>query len=375
MTNRSYLETAYKLRQNPFANLVDPNVEMAGRLKEKQKWTEIVDTRKNTNANTMCFILGDYGFGKTLTLNKIVEQYRDDPDVLPIFMKMLPEDKVTKFGVDFIQRIFRRIPQSIFESFNLNDLDALDKTYNEPAKVFRWIVLKDDRGLDFIRGQRSFSASEMNKLGVKRKIDKTDVAKEYLLSFLYLLKEINKKTLLIAVDETEYVFSQMSGANIAIVFNTLRDLYDLTTSPTMPRVPGLTANIIFFFAISSGGWGQFQDLGKREAAKPGPVQPLLRRIFDEQIELSPLSPGETKELIEKRLRENRISGDVEDKPLIPYDDSFVEYVYKLSNGGNPSEVLRFCDAALEEGLREKTKILNKDFAQKAFIAHGLLVEP
>jgi len=128
MTNRSYLETAYKLKQNPFANLVDPNVEMAGRLKEKQQWTEIVETRKDTNANTMCFILGDYGFGKTLTLNKIVEQYKDDPDVLPIFMKMLPEDKVIKFGVDFIQRIFRQVPQSIFESFSLNDLVVLEKT-------------------------------------------------------------------------------------------------------------------------------------------------------------------------------------------------------------------------------------------------------
>jgi type II secretory pathway predicted ATPase ExeA len=374
MTNRSYLETAYKLKQNPFANLVDPNVEMAGRLKEKQQWTEIVETRKDTNANTMCFILGDYGFGKTLTLNKIVEQYKDDPDVLPIFMKMLPEDKVTKFGVDFIQRIFRQVPQSTFESFSLNDLVALEKTYPEPAKVFRWIALKDSRGIiDFIYGQRSFSASEMSKLGIKRKIDRTDIAKEYLLSFLYLLKGIKKKTLLIGVDETEYVFSQMgSGASIAMVFNTLRDLYDLTTSPTMPKVPGPTANMIFFFAISSGGFLQFQDLGKREAAKPGPVQPLLRRILDEQIELSPLSLDETKELIEKRLRENR-SGKVEDKPLIPYDDSFVKYVHELS-GGNPSRVVRFCDAALEEGLREQIKILNEDFAKKAFIAHGLLVE-
>ncbi|MDP1713610.1 MAG: hypothetical protein Q8L41_02600 [Anaerolineales bacterium] len=375
MAEKPFIEKIYNLTQNPFANWVDPNVEMAGRKKERRQWEDIVRRRKGGHTNVMCFVYGDYGFGKTLTLNKIVEEYEKDSEILPVFIKMLSEDRTPKFGVDFIHRIFQKVPEKVFKKFNLDHINLLAKYFPEPAKIFACIVLGGEGGLDFLYGQRTISAAEMQKFGIKHKISSTDIAKKYLLCFLYLLGGINRKSLLVAVDETEYVFSQMSGAAIAQVFNTLRDLFDLHTSPALPSIsdfPNQPANMIFFFGISTSGWKQISDLGKREQSKSGPVQPLMRRL-EKEIELQPLNKNETRDLIEKRLRKDRTTGSPSEKPLIPYDETFVSYIFDKSLG-NPSEIVKFCDFALEDGLTEKVKILDAVFAKKVFADRGLIFD-
>lgn len=375
MAEKTFIEKIYNLRQNPFANWVDPDVEMAGRKKEKLQWEDIVSRRKGARANSMCFIFGDYGFGKTLTLYKIVEEYKNDSEILPIFVKMLSEDKTPKFGVDFIQRVFQKIPEKIFKNFKIDDINLLSKYFPDPARVFVNIALGGQGWLEFLCGQRTLNSAEMQKSGIKQKINNTDIAKKYLLCFLYLLGSTNRKSLLLAVDETEYVFSQMSGAAIAQVFNTLRDFFDLQNSPVMPDVSGFPtppANMIFFFGISTSGWKQISDLSKRDQSKPSPVQALMRRL-EKSIELQPLNKKEARELIEKRLRKDRISGYYSDELLIPYDESFVTYIFEKSLG-NPSEVVKFCDFALEDGLREKIKVLNDKFAMKVFSDRGLIFD-
>jgi len=375
MAEKPFIEKVYNLTQNPFANWVDPNVEMAGRQKERQQWEDIVRRRKGGHTNVMCFIYGDYGFGKTLTLHKIVEEYEKDLEMLPVFVKLLSEDRTPKFGVDFIHRIFQKIPERVFKKFDLDHINLLSKYFPEPAKIFARIVLGGEGGLDFLHGQRTISAAEMQKFGIRHKINSTDIAKKYLLCFLYLLGGVNRKSLLVAVDETEYVFSQMSGAAIAQVFNTLRDLFDLQTSPAMPAIsdfPNQPANMIFFFGISTSGWKQISDLGKREQSKPGPVQALTRRL-EKEIELQPLDEIETKDLIEKRLSKDRATGNFSDKPLIPYDESFVAYIFEKSLG-NPSEIIKFCDFALEDGLIQKVKILDAEFAKRVFADRGLVFD-
>lgn len=373
MSAQPYLEKVYKLKVNPFESRTDPTVDMAGRQQEKAAWIRAVERRRGRGANAIHFIVGDYGSGKTLSLHKITQQYANDSEIMAVFMKMLPEDKVSRFGVDFIQRVFREVPIEVLKRFDRQDIDVLREVYPDPAKIFERISFDDDEARLFLQGEVSFTAAQMSKLGVRRKIDKTHIAEEYLLGFLFLVKRIGISTLLLAVDEVEYVFSQMRGANISLVFNTLRALYDLLDTPSARQLPSPPANMIFFLGISSAGWTKLNDLGQREQTEGGPFQPLMRR-FGKIIELSPLNEAETRELIERRLRRNRVTGEYEDQPLIPYDESFVEYVSGLSLG-NPGEVVKYCDYALEEGLREKAKLLDKDFAEKAFIAHGLIIEP
>lgn len=374
MAEKPFIEKVYNLKQNPFANWVDPTVEMAGRKKEKHQWEDFVKRRKGATTNAMCFIHGDYGFGKTLTLHKIVEEYKKDAEILPIFLKMLSEDRTPKFGVDFIHRVFQKIPEKVFKRFHLDHINLLAKDFPEPAKIFSHIALGGEGSIDFLYGQRTISAKEMQRFGVKNKINSTDIAKKYLLCFLYLLGTIDIESLILAIDETEYVFSQMSGAGISQVFNTLRDFFDLHNSPVMPFVsnfPAKPANMILFFGISNAGWKQISDLSRRNQAKPNPVQALMRRI--ENIELLPLNKSETKELIAKRLRRDRVTGKDTDEPLIPYDESFVSFIYEKSLG-NPSEIVKFCDFALEDGLTQKVKILDDVFARKVFTERGLLFD-
>lgn len=373
MSTRPYLEQLYDLSENPFASWTDPTVDMAGRQEEGTKWTQAIEMRKGGRANAIHFIVGDYGLGKTLSLYKITQQYADDPEVLAIFMKMLPEDKVRNFGVDFIQRIFRRIPDKVFECFDVKDIDALRQVYPEPATIFEKILFGVRDARLFLRGEVSFTTTQLPKLGVRRRIDRTDIAQEYLLGFLFLIKRLRFGTLLVAVDEVEYVFSQMRGANISLVFNTLRALYDLLDSPAASELPSPPANMIFFLAISAAGWSRLNDLSRREQTEGGPFQALMRR-FGKTIVLNPLDKAETRELIEVRLRRNRVTGKYENQPLIPYDESFVKYVFELSLG-NPGEIVKYCDYALEEGLREKAKLLDRSFAERAFVAHGLIIEP
>jgi len=373
MSVRSYLEEVYNLKVNPFESITDPTVDMAGRLSEKSAWTEAIESRRGSPANAIHFIVGDFGSGKTLSLHKITQQYTDDPEILAIFMKMLPEDKVSKFGVDFIRRIFRGVHIEVFKQFDLQDIEALRQVYPEPARIFSRIVLGDDEARLFLQGEVSPTAAQLSKLGVRRKIDRTDIAKEYLLGFLFLVKNTGIRTLLLAVDEVEYVFSQMRGANISLVFNTLRDFYDLLDSPAARQLPSRPANIVFFLGISSGGWNRLKDLSRREQTEGGALQALMSR-FSKVIELSSLNEDETRQLIELRLRRNRVTGKYEDRPLIPYDKSFVEYVSGLSLG-NPREIVKYCDYALEEGLKVKAELLDRDFARQAFIAHGLTIGP
>jgi len=372
MSTKPYLEQLYDLRENPFASRTDPTVDMAGREEEKAAWTEAIERRKGRPANAIHFIVGDYGFGKTLSLHKITQQYSHDPEILAIFMKMLPEDRVRMFGVDFVQRVFRKVPDGIFRSFAPQDIDALRQVYPEPARIFERIMLDGNEARFFLQGEVSFTAAQLSKLGVRRKIDRTDIAKEYLLAFLFLAKKVGLQTLLLAVDEVEYVFSQMRGANISLVFNTLRSFYDLLDSPGARQLPSPPANVIFFLGISSAGWQKLNDLSRREQTEGGPFQALMRR-FGEIIELSPLGEAETRDLIALRLRRNRVTEKYEDRPLIPYDESFVGYVYRLSLG-NPGEIVKYCDYALEEGLKEKAKLLDRGFAEQTFIAHGLIIE-
>ena len=93
------------------------------------------------------------------------------------------------------------------------------QVYPEPGRIFQRIALGDDEARLFLQGEVSFTVTQLAKLGIRRKIDRTDIAKEYLLGFLFLAKKVGINTLLLAVDEVEYVFSQMRGANISLVFN------------------------------------------------------------------------------------------------------------------------------------------------------------
>ena len=130
--------------------------------------------------------------------------------------------------------------------------------------------------------------------------------------------------------------------------------------------------MIFFFGISEDGWRRLNDLQKRERSQGGPISPFMERK-DNVITLGPLSKEETKELIELRLKQNRTTGRVGNKPLIPFTDEFVGYVFDLTKG-KPRDIVRRCDIVLLEGLEQKVTLIAVAFAKKVYESHGLFSE-
>jgi len=288
-------------------------------------------------------------------------------------MTLLPEDTVRKFGLDFVQRIFARLElddiKNILVQVGKNDIEYLKGILHDPGIIFEKIKKGDQLAFSFLRADRILDKKEMKELGVIRKIDSTDRAKEYLLAFLYLLKKAKIDTLLLAIDEVEYIFSQMRGAKISLVFNTLRGLYDLQQSYNKAIELGETTNMIFFFGISEDGWRKLNELHKREKTQGGPIQPFMDRK-NNIIVLTPLSKNETKELIELRLKFNRVKGFYERKPLIPFTEQFVNYVFGLTKG-RPRYIVERCDTVLLDGLDQKIPLITVDFAKKVYESHGL----
>jgi hypothetical protein len=374
---KSFLETEYKLKVDPFASKVDLSAPMAGRKKEKRMWEQIIKQRMGQKGNSFNFVIGDYGLGKSFSLYNIFwDAGQNYEDILPIFITLLPEDSIRKFGLEFIQRIFNRFElkdlKGILSKVEKKDFDHLKNLLHEPAIIFEKIKKGEELAFIFLRGDRVLDNKELRELGITRKLDSTDRAKDYLLALLYLLKKAGIESLLLAIDEVEYIFSQMRGSKISLAINTLRAIHDLQQSHGKALDLGDTANMIFFFGISEDGWRRLNDLQKRERSQGGPISPFMERK-DNVITLGPLSKEETKELIELRLKQNRTTGAVEKKPLIPFSDEFVGYVFDLTKG-RPRDIVRRCDTVLLEGLEQKISLITVAFAKKVYESHGLFTE-
>jgi hypothetical protein len=375
MTTRdSFLRSTYHLTTDPFASRVDLTAPMADRVDERKRWEQVVLRRKGQIGNSLNFIVADYGLGKSYTLYQIGEQSKQDNEIMPIYLKFLPEDTVQRFGLDFITRIFRSFqPKYVSGRLSKDPYHEVATVFPDVATVLQKFFSDDELAVAFVRAYRTLTAVETRNLGANRKLATTDVAKDYLLALLFLLRSAGILSLLLLVDEVEYVFSQMTGAKVANVFNTLRDLYDLPQSPRALELGKPLANIIYFFGISRSGWTRLNDLEKREQRRGGPFQPFLDRK-EEVIELQPLNLDGARELIELRLRRDRVRGAILEQPLIPYADDFVQYIYELT-GGNPRHVVERCDLVLLDGLRDMVPKLTRSYAKQVLESHGLLTEP
>lgn len=366
----SFLEGKYHLRRDPFpTNVATTEDPMVGRDKEYAAWKQIINRYKGENTNSLNFIIGDYGVGKTLALYKIKEHVEHNSAIQPIFMRLLPEDKISRFGQLFIQRIFARIDFQKLR-FSKAAVKTLSAALPEEAVVLRKASEGDQLAVQLLRGDGNLSKPEMATVGTRRKINSTDAAIRYWLSYLMLLKSTGVDTVVLLIDEVEYVFSQMKGvAGVSMVFNTLRELHDLNN---MPQPVSLNkSNVIFFFAVSEDGWRNINTIQKRERSQGGPMNPFLRRISTTTT-LKRLTEAEARELIQLRLSEQR-TGSRPSKPLIPFTERFVSFIYKLS-AGVPHFIVSYCHEILHNGLEESVPLLTEEYAKKVLREVGLYVE-
>ena len=358
------------------------------REEEFNNWKTILGKSISIHKNFIVFIIGSYGRGKTLSLLKIKDEAEKNfkESIFPVYLSFKGEEK-SKPGLDFMFRIFKSID---FEKLVINKepdkiikaIDGIPENFDESKNLLRNIygykiqttllkstVSKDEKAkmtLYFLRGEIKPTVSQLGELGIMRKIENIDIAKEHLAAVLCFMKNLGYKSFLLAIDEFEYLFSLVSKSQHSIYLALLRGLYDFPTG--LHTSSDKLANMVFFIGISEDGWNKLQEIEKKEISEGGPTQPLMRRVDLKTILLN-FDRKNTEELIKKILSYNRLTRKFEEDPLIPFTKDFVNYIYELTDG-LPSAIKVRCAQVLDAGLADRVPLLDREYAQKVLKERG-----
>jgi hypothetical protein len=309
--------------------------------------------------------------GKSHSLYHIKRYCDERGDVVAVILKLLSEDELKNFGVDFIRRIFKSLDERALSQLRKTRRPRAMELYPEHTKVLRAFAAKDEIAGAVLTGRKP-TRKELAAAGIKATLDNTEVALEFLAVCLSILHDGGQGSLVVCVDEAEYIFSQTSARKAAQVFNAIRAIYDLPGGTPLGLRLEPISNLIFFFAISTAGMEKLQSMERVEQHQGGPIQPLLTRI-EGRISLSRLTKDDTESLVAEYLRVSRTPERQRlPDPLIPYDEDLVEYLYTLTKG-HPRDIVTKCDYVISEGLKDKVPRLTKKYAREVFSKWNLPV--
>ena len=388
-----FLREKYGLKESAIADFSRDKAEeedlkfWTNREREFSDWKKILKKSIKIHKNFIVFIIGSYGRGKTLSLLKIKNEAEKNfkESIFPVYLSFKGEEK-SKPGLDFIFRIFKSIDfNKLVRNRNYSEIiEAINKipeNFDEPKNLLKAIygyrkqsslqkpATKDEKAkmaLYFLRGEMKPSVSQLRELGIMRKIESIDIAKEYLAAILCFMKNLGYKSLLLSIDEFEYLFSLVSKSQYSIYLALLRGLYDFPIG--LDITSDKLANMVLFIGISEDGWNKLKEIEKKEISEGGPTQPLMRRV-DLETTLLNFDRKDTEELIKKVLHYNRVTKKFERDPLIPFTKDFVDYIYEVTEG-LPSAVKVRCAQVLDAGLADRVPLLNREYAQKVLEERG-----
>jgi len=372
--NRSFMKEEYGITGMPFKGKIATELELktwVNREKELEKWRKVLnDANRASSSNFLVFIIGDYGMGKTLSLLKIVEEATKRGSYA-IYLNLLSEQRPKNPGLDFVLRIIKGINFDDIKVARSNIAFIKDVSV-ELGNIFKRLFFPKDRyerklAMAFVKGETKPTQSQLRSMDVVRKIDDVDIAKEYLAAVLYFLKASGFSTLVVAIDEFEYLFSLVPKPTQSIYLALFRRLFDFQVLVN-EKLRGNIANIALFIGVSEDGMRRLIELEDVEKSTGGPIRPLMRRVAD-KVSLGPLEKNYVRQLIERRLSLNRVKGKYEKEPLIPFTEDFVDYINKLT-AGRPSDIIERCDHVLDMGLERRVPRLTPEFAKEVFQERG-----
>jgi len=372
MKSSKFMQDEYGLDGNPFLDDIARR-EWLGtwvdRDEELADWRRVIAAAASPTKNYIVLLIANYGRGKTLSLLKVVSEADKHEAILTAYLTFKGEEKPRNPGLDFIFRIFKSVD---FNELGANRgegdvhraIEGLPDDLEEVKVILRKIYSGDDElsrlGAYFLRGEVKGLQSQLRKLGVMRRIEDVEIGKEYLAGVLGFIRGLGFRTLLLAVDELEYLFSLVPRTQQGVYLALLRGLYDFPEG--FSRRVGAIAHMAFFLAISEDGWRNLEDMEKREATSGGPIRPLLDRV-DSRTVLGAFDKAQTRQLIEKRLSYSRAEGRYLDEPLIPFTEDFVAFIFEETQG-EPRHVIVRCGHVLDAGLEKRIARLDKEFAQQ-----------
>ena len=363
----------YQLTDNWFVSIgADSRFPMAGRQEFLSRLTQTIKDFVGAQANRGLMLIGDYGMGKTFTLMKLEQAIITEQPILAVRLPLLPSDTAPRFGVDFIRRIYATLGKKwlveLCQNSSLDFLDSVDGFIGQILTNLKSASNGDvvELSYDYLTSSQSLTKSELTQIQVRRPLTTTTAAFESFFGLMCLAKSNQKLSLLILVDEMEYLFTEKTSAKAAEVINNLRALLDLY-GEKVTRGFGTDrfSNVIFLYALSDDGFDRLQAYEKRrQSSSGGGWRPFLDRINPgHRFFLEPLNRAETESLIELRMSVDPLRHKQQPQPpFIPYTEDFIDYIYEVTVG-KPRDIVDYCGIVLSEGLRKGIVRINKEFAR------------
>jgi hypothetical protein len=376
----------FRLAKKPFeVALLD--YEMAGR---REEWDTLVDRLDSAFVGNECkfiVIKAGYGLGKTYTIERIYRLYQKKELKLAVYVvkatlagrpiRAYPgEPAKARFGLDFVTRVFKNIP--------LEDLKAISKKASA--------MLKDDSlGISELASRIFLNIAKGSKLGYSilsgQDVDRTDLKKEglrqlktsedaltLLHDFQKILKASKYDNFLVLLDEFEYI-PTLATTKVTVILDTFRAIFD-HYGVSESSEPGAMAKIVFVFAISPGGWERIRELESSSIKRTGGggIAPFLDRVSPVDIvNLKPLTPKETADLIAFRLKAHRKAGTENLSRLHPFTPKCVRFIAEVTQGV-PRRTLQYCSILLEDASKKKKKIITSQYAKRVLEKLNLYAE-
>jgi hypothetical protein len=292
---------------------------------------------------------------------KWVSRERAQTDVFTVYQKtdvlyerrlavMESEPKWSKFGLDFIMRIFDNIEpgrlSSVMKKAKLGQIKPRFKG------LFKAIKENNKYAFDYLSGEK-IPSKESQKLGFPSSlITDSPTSLALFFDFLVAIHSAGYSSFLLLIDEFEYV-SVQGERRITQILNTFRKIFD-DFGEFDAAYEGQVAKPLFMFATSPGGWDRLENLEAAAVKKTGGagIAPFMERISPRDIiKLQPFSFENTLELVETRLAEAR-SDKKPPTPLFPFTKEAIKHVHNVSFN-KPRNVIQYCGILLEDASVKK----------------------
>jgi len=368
----------FSLRDNPF-DIFSYEHNMADRKEEWQRVESLLKSAFSGKGPRIALLLGDYGIGKTFILEKIYQSLSKDRCVLIVRGDVLYEKRLaimeseprwSKFGLDFITRIFDNIEhEKLISAMRKIDFKKFRSKF---SKIFQGIGDNDDNAFKYITGEK-VSAKTLQKYEISSPLSDSPTGIELFFEFLRAIKFAGYDNFLMLVDEFEYITSVLGEKKITQILNTFRQIYD-DFGIYDRRYNNNLAKPIFMFAISPGGWDSLRELDKtaRKKTGGGGIAPFMERISEKDVvSLKAFSLENSLELVQLRLSEARTK-EIKN-PLSPFTKKCIEFVHKVSFN-KPRNVLQYCKILLEDASEEGVKEIDVTDAKKILGKYGIALQ-
>ncbi len=359
----------YGFKETPFLE-ESLDYDMRGRKEEWDKIEHLLNRALTETGPKTILIQGDYGYGKTFTLEKIVaafakKKFENADKSIIASIRLAESEPEARIGLSFVTKIFYEVGfdklVEIAKQLDKKSL-AIDAT---TLRIFSALKEKKYSAFEWLVGE-SISAEEKKELGIKRILSKSSPAIKVLYDFLKILKAVGYHNLVVLIDEFEYVVNVYSEKQITTILHTFKEIYDEFVRVRTRK--GEMSNFVFVIAMTPKGWDYLTETEAKLSRKTGGggITPWMDRIRSElfNVVLKPLGKAETIEMINDRIEKKRI-----DYKKFPYKTfpfihpDFFDVIY-ASSEGIPRNILRHCDIVMDNALREEVKEINGEYAKK-----------